>query len=488
LGVVTVMGAFMRLRGWTSLGMWRDDAWVVLSSRVGIGTAWHMWATAPGFSFVERSFVALRPGSTRWAQVIPLTVGIAAVPAVYGLARLYELSRRAALVLATAVCISPVCVMYSSHVKEYGTDLLLSCLLLGLTELARRRRTSRSVVTLGAASVLTFATSASVGPEIVACWIALVVAGGTRQHLVTRVLPPAAGAALGCGAVAELFYRHISPALSQFWSGFYLVHSAFGAFWASVIGSFWRVNDGLFDLPVRSTTFNDIVGLALAALLLFGVTKSPAMRAPALTVLSAFVVSGLKVAPLGTGRTDEYLYPALLLLFGAGCSRLLSVRSWSVARPAQVLAWTVVAGLAVVLMVNAYVTAPGYPAENVVGLAALVRHDELPGDHIFVSELMRYPWALYEDRKPDIVLGSEWSAGFTVLSTAPNTFIVPSEYYEGDSQPARWAQEMSAYPRLWYVETGPFSFNPSYGALLNDGWQPVLTLTVTGCEAILLER
>jgi hypothetical protein len=415
-------------------------------------------------------------------------VGVLAVPAIYSLARQFELSRRAGLVLAVAVCISPVCVIYSTRTKEYGTDLLLSCLLLALTESARRLRTSHSLVVLAAASVVSFAVSASVGIEIAAVWVALAVMAGTWHDFATRVLPPAVGAGLGCAAVADLFYRHISPALGRFWNGFYLVHSSAGGFSASVISTFWRLDAGLFDLSVHSTAANVLVFMALAALLLLGATGSPAMRVPALVVLGAFAMSGLGIAPLGTGRTDEYLYPALLLLFGAGCSRLLSAGSSSVARPRRVLGWTVVAVLGGVLMVSAVATAPAYPGENVAGLAALVRHDERPGDHIVVGELMRYPWALYEDQTLHIEFGSDWSTGFTVVSTVPKTFIVPSEYYEGGSRPTQWARQMSHDARVWFIETGPLSFNPSYGALLHDGWHPVQTVRVAGCEAILLEH
>jgi hypothetical protein len=54
-------GAAMRVQGLTTLGFYRDDAWAAMSSRVGIGTAWHMWVTAPGFYFLERSFIDCIP-------------------------------------------------------------------------------------------------------------------------------------------------------------------------------------------------------------------------------------------------------------------------------------------------------------------------------------------------------------------------------------------------------------------------------------------
>ena len=59
--VLVGAGTAMRAQGLTTLGLYRDDAWADMSSRVGIGTAWHMWVTAPGFFFLERSFIGLHP-------------------------------------------------------------------------------------------------------------------------------------------------------------------------------------------------------------------------------------------------------------------------------------------------------------------------------------------------------------------------------------------------------------------------------------------
>ena len=79
--VLVGAGTAMRVQGLTTLGFYRDDAWAALSSRVGIGTAWHMWLAAPGFYFLERSFIELHPQSTWWAQLPELAAGIAAIPA-----------------------------------------------------------------------------------------------------------------------------------------------------------------------------------------------------------------------------------------------------------------------------------------------------------------------------------------------------------------------------------------------------------------------
>jgi hypothetical protein len=64
LVAIVIVGAWLRLTEVTSHGLFRDDAWVALSSRVSMGTALRMGATAPGFTLIERAWILLDPGSS----------------------------------------------------------------------------------------------------------------------------------------------------------------------------------------------------------------------------------------------------------------------------------------------------------------------------------------------------------------------------------------------------------------------------------------
>jgi hypothetical protein len=174
LVAVTLFGAALRFRGLSNGGLFRDDAWVALSARVGLGTAWHMWVTAPGFYFLERTWIATHPGSTEWDQFLPLAAGIASIPAAYLLIRYYRMSRFVSLGGALIVSISPVCIIYSTRLKESGVDFLLACLMLILGEAARRRQARRDLLLLAIATIFCFALSASTLAVIIGvvagCW------------------------------------------------------------------------------------------------------------------------------------------------------------------------------------------------------------------------------------------------------------------------------------------------------------------------------
>jgi hypothetical protein len=144
--------------------------------------------------------------------------------------------------------------------------------------------------------------------------------------------------------------------------------------------------------------------------------------------------------------------------------------------------------LAGALIADSIASPTPYPGVGVQALASALRHDAEPSDHIVVGELTRYPWAYYEDDPLRLRFGPDWATSFTVTSTDPKVFIVPSEHYEGGSQPARWAGAFRNDHRLWFVVTPPLSLNPTYAALVHQGWHPEWTLHAAGCAAILLER
>ena len=260
LAIVIVFGAAVRAIGFTSLGLWRDDAWAVMSTRVGLGTAWHMWVTAPGFYLAERTWVFLHPGATWWAQLLPYALGVLCIPAVYWLATYFKQPVWVSLTLATATSISPVCVTYSTRIKEYQADFLVCCLVLAAGEAVRRAPGRRQLLLLGGVSVLGFFVSAAVAPVIIAVWVVVAVANRPWRP---RHPIAVATTAIGCLAVAAVFYRHVPGVLRQFWAGDYLKFGSVGQFFESLYDSVLH----LFALMLGAPSGVRIAGLLLLLVL-----------------------------------------------------------------------------------------------------------------------------------------------------------------------------------------------------------------------------
>ena len=271
-----------------------------------------------------------------------------------------------------------------------------------------------------------------------------------------------------CGVVAAVFYRDVSPALTRFWDGSYITLGS--DFFTTARASLSSLYANLLHFTGVAPAGQLVVLVVVLALSIVGATRNAAMLGPACAALVALGLSVAQKAPLGTGRTDEYLYPVLLLLLASG-----AVRLWAAARsrlhPAHLRVVGTVVAVASLVLAGAVVgdsiaTATPYPGVDVQALATALRHDAAPSDHIVVGELTRYPWAYYEDHPLRLRFGPDWATYFTVTSTNPTVFIVPSEYYEGDAHPARWAAAFGNDHRLWFVLTPPLSLNPTYAALV----------------------
>ena len=499
LVVLTIVGAIIRARTFVGTGLNGDDAWVALSSKVGLGTAWHMWATIPGFGFIERTWMILGPNDTWWYQLPDYVCGVAAVPVTYFLARYFRLGRGAALAVAVVVCTSPICVEYSTRVKEYPFDFLLSCLLLALAEAARRRPERRPLLGFAAASAAAFLVSASLGTVVVGLWVALVVAARRDRAALRRVLVVGAASAVACGIFAAVFYSHLSPQLKRYWRGYFIKHSSLYAFASSSVHTAKNLLDpNLLGLPSVLSTFG--FGLVLViiclAFSLVALVRDPAMLAPALAVLASFVASAAQVVPLGTGRTDECLYPALLMLIAVGATQVLGpvgaalMRTTTGEGSTMVIIGVGLASMLVagVLVLHAYDTVFVYPRSDVQKLATELHRAERPGDHVFVSlGFDDYSWAFYEVRPVRVEFTSKEITDFRVASTKPNVFI-------GSGKGKRYVREAQAMAtadqRVWYVgeTTKDRHKSATYRVFLRDGWDPVQTIHAYRCSASLLVR
>ena len=486
---IILAGAALRCRGFSNGGLWRDDAWVALSTRVGIGTAWHMWVTAPGFYLLEHGWMVLHPGSTWWAQIPPFVMGVTCIPVMYAVARYFKLDDWIALVLALVVCVSPICTVYSTRLKQYQADFLLACLLLVVAEAFRRRPSRRNGGIVVLATVCSFAISASTITVAAGVWLAMILSGPSRREM-RRPFVGAACAGAGSLLVAAALYAHLSPTSARGWHNNFITHSNPLDVLSSSHRLLLDLYVDMFGTSVAHPLESALVFLIPSGLVLLALRTGRAAWSPALVIVAAIGASALRIIPLGGGRTDVILYPALLVLMGFGlqaAGRILSSRL----RPSiwrQGAFWLAGVIATFILLIGGVSNAGGYPTTDTRTLAADISHHLRPGDHVVVGELMRYPWALYEDSTLRLEFGSEWSAGFTVVSTQPNVFIAPSEVYEVGSTPGRWATQMGRYRRLWFVETDPLSLNPLYASLRAEGWRPVETLKATGCSALLLTR
>jgi len=149
-------GLFVRLGGRPTGTLFRDDAWVALSSRVPLHTAVHMLGTAPLYSLFVRWWVGVVGLSHTALLTLPTLIDAAIAPIlVTVVAAWWGLRRDYALLAGFFIVISRSDIMYATHLKPYAHDLIAGIAVLAAGEFARRGRSAWPLVAL---AVATFAT------------------------------------------------------------------------------------------------------------------------------------------------------------------------------------------------------------------------------------------------------------------------------------------------------------------------------------------
>jgi hypothetical protein len=467
---LVALGAYTRAHGFTSLDLWFDDAWAAMPARVGLGDAVHMVLTAPGYGLATRSWIRLDPTTTWFAQLPAFVLGLLAIPAVYALVRWFRNPRWVALGAAVVVTVSPVAVQYATRVKEYPFDLLSACVLLAFAERARRAPSAGRFAVLAMASVVAFFASAGCAPVVAGAWLALGIAFLGDRALRPALLGWAAATVAGVVAVWYAFLRHLPAVLAVNWRrrGYLVDYRSLARGERSVsliLGGFLHAALG-YPVPVTffrgAPGFHDAGAMVVGAVLLLvavGVPVASSWRrhrvapelAAALTLGVAVLLAIADRVPLGDGRTDEVLYPALLLCLAAVARTAVervrpSVRG---AAPARVAATAVAVVLLAASVAFGFSHRAVYPTISLRTVDARLQPLLRPGDVIFVDTFNSFGWCYYGLSPCQIQVGGTppWPQGFRPVSTTRGTFI-PTHY--GIPLPELLAAQRRA-TRIWYV-------------------------------------
>jgi hypothetical protein len=519
VAALMALGAVIRAHGFTSGDLWFDDAWAAMPARAGLSDAIHMVLTAPGYGLALRSWIKIDPATTWFAQIPAFVIGIAAIPAVWGLLRRLHLPRWSAVGAAAILATGPLAVQYSTRVKEYPFDLFAACVILVLAERVREVPSTARLWALAAASVVAFAMSAGSAPVIAGVWFAVLFGCAVRPASRARVPGPLAATAAGCALVWLAFLRHLPGVLSFNWRrrGFLVDYRSFSLAERTVSMIFGGFAHAVLAYPVPATFFNAkpgphavsvaIVGAALLAVAIVGPIVAAARRRSmtsalpsALALLIAVLLAFADRVPLGDGRTDEVLYPAFFVCL-ASMAATVALR---IARAAPRALSNRAARTGLAALALAGVTVFGftheavYPTVSIRSVEARLPALERPGDVVFVDTFNSFAWCYYQLSKCRIQIGGSpvWPQGFRPVSTSPSVFVA-SHY--GRPLPEIFAAERRAR-RIWYVgytygtyfvaagtsrANSPVATYMS-GQLLLDGWHqapPSLSTVIFGLHS-----
>lgn len=447
---LTVAAFLVRRSGLGPSSLWLDDAWVALVHRVSsFPDVWRMGLTSPGFTVALKMWLDGVGLSSGAAQAIPLVAGSLTPGAVYAVGRRIGLRRVTALTAGLLLAVAPAHATYSVRVKQYAVDGLLVVGLLWLGIRASERTTpAPRWRTLGLGAALATVVSTTVIPAAATITVGALIPHlgdrlrGADRDVASTLRTPPVGWVAGYLAFAVLWGGwmvggRLSERLHEYWEGFYV--------------------EGWSDLPRVATAFvegltgqdHGLLVLVLTVLWLGGGASAArwAPRDAALLwgpVVAALLLAGLGMVPLGTGRTELYLYPPVALALAWTVDR--AGRSLPRRSHRDAAAVGVLAALVAVVMPVVEVT---YPQQD---LRPLVEHVEArlgPTDQVLVSPGGAYALALY----------GPWTTGVrrnqTALGFAPRfTERVTVIRFSGDTSPiARKYGDLPEGTRVWLLSS-----------------------------------
>ena len=490
----------IRATGFTRFDLWYDDAWSASPAKASFSQALHMGVAAPGYSLLQRSWIRLDPNSTSWAQVPAFVFGIVGILAIFALVRMLRFSRFMTYLTTGLVVLSPIAVTYSTRVKEYAADFILGCLLLVLAERVRRAPTRRTLTQLGIVTVLCVACSLSTVIVAAAIWSVVLFIAYAEETTRRLCLVATGVVAAISGAVVLTASRAIPHVLNVNWRrrGFLVDYRTFHGFRHTVLQIFSGLGHGLLGIPTylsSGTTLQNLSTVALAVAiflaLAFGAfwtvrsTLATRMVHPALAAgLTLFFASLAAFAdriPLGDGRTDEVLFPALLVLIASALTAMLrrGRERWKMV-PRSIhrilLATALLLGISGIgFGVTHEARYPTISLRSV--LPKIDRANQRAGVDrnyagIVVDGFNNFGWGYYGITPIELSFAKSgrytWPQGFHFASNDPNVVLAPN---------AAWHGEFSAFSAshhlLWYVGFTSGTFNPT----IKNPWLAIQTPT-----------
>ena len=481
--VVAALAVWFRYRAVGISSLWLDDAWVGVGAHFPtIGDTIGSGLTSPGFSLLYRGWANAFGSGATTAQLLALGFAVGAPVVLFIAATERGVRWFAGLLGAGLLATAPAHVDMSVRLKQYTAEALAATVVLWLAwRLLDRPGSSGRWAALTAAAVgagLLSGIGALVAGEALVVCIAAAWLSKPRQLR---------AAAIGTGVFALVMVPwallvvrpNVHPKLAAYWRGYFLDGSGLAG---GLIPRMRAVAHGFQSLD---TTF---VLLCLAAAAVIVLVRRPFVGVLlALPLASAVVLAALRIAPIGTGRTDVYLFPSLALLIAVAVSEIASMLA-----PRGRWATAVVGGLAIgALVVVALVAAPAvaYPPEDLGPLVHIAEAARRPGDKIVVYPTAGFAYGIATrlpiQKRADVLSPTDW----VVKVRDPN--IVVLEAHRDD--PEKWSgpldQITAGSPRIWLIGSHLFLDWPVLQQMLvARGYEPVRTFTRPGAELKLFVR
>ena len=419
--------------------MWLDDSWAAVGYKAqGLQELWRTVFTSPLFSLATAFWLKTFGFSELRAQLLAFVPGIVAPAVLYLETRAMRLGRPAAIVAAAAILFAPLHMEYSTHVKQYTMEALLSAAILAVGWWLLNAPDQRRWRILTITTMLATLASVAVAPVVAGAYAAGLWALYRRREELRHGVVSLTQYAVVVGSWYLLVIKPQShPALRRYWQhlgGFWTDHrhtSAARGFVATID----HVAHGFSTLPSAAT-----LSVLTAAMVVAFIRSRERAMLLVVPLVVAFALSGLQISPLGA-RVDIYLYPTFAILLAYATQP-----AFERIRGAWILAPV---SLALLLSVTPFPNS--YQHEDARPLVTRLEHAVKPGDQILVYTTGRFAFALYTHWPVHIRRDPTAPVPFTPTVSHPGVSVISEKSPLGAAL-ARYRSNPSIR-RVWFFGT-----------------------------------
>ena len=398
------LAAYARYRPLAPSSLWLDDSWAAIGYKAnGAHELWRTMFTSPLFSLGTALWLKAAGLSSLRAQMLAFVPGVLGPPALYFVARQMRLGRPAALLAATAILVAPFHMQYSTHVKQYTLEALLSAAVLAVGWWLLNAPDPHRWRVLAVVTTVATLSSMAVAPVVAGAYAAGFWAIRRHRDQLSSAIVSVAQYGVIVGAWYLAVIKPAShPALRQYWQqlgGFWTHHRGHPSLGRGLVATLEHVAHGFSGLPSVVTLW--IMAAAIVIAFLRSTERAILLVVPFAVGLA---LSGLQIAPIGA-RVDVYLYPTFAILLAYAAQPLFEqvTRSW------------ILVPVALGLLVLTTPLPNSYQQEDARPLVARLETEAKPADPILVYPTGRFAFALYTHWPVQIVRDPTTPVPFTPI-------------------------------------------------------------------------
>jgi hypothetical protein len=321
-----LVGLFLRVYFFViNRSLWLDEAVLALNlvhrSFLGLLEPLDFNQGAPvGFLLLQKAVICLLGSSDYILRLVPLLAGLASVPLMYVVSKRYG-GQLSVFISLGLFALSPRLVYYSSEVKQYSTDVLITLVLLLIAQKCLEDQARpRALVVLGiVGSLATWVSHPSVFVSagiLLALGLAFAVRRDSQRLFWLMGVGLAWGISLGLIYWISLRYLESNDSLLNYWSGSFAPLLPWGH-----LSWYYSALTGMLRDPAALPVNAIVLGLSILGILSLAFRRWQLMLVLVAPFGLTLMASAVQRYPF-SGRLLLFLVPLVLLLLAEGVERV----------------------------------------------------------------------------------------------------------------------------------------------------------------------